>query len=411
MTQPSFDIIVFGATSFAGQIVNRYLLDTYGIGNGVSWAIAARSEEKLLRVREELGESAAFLATIVADAEDEAALTAMCKKTRVVISTVGPYDLYGSTLVKVCAATGTDYCDLTGEIRWVRRMAELYGASAAASGARIIHSCGFDSLPSDMGVYFLQQQAMSSYGEYCWRVKFRAQAASGAFSGGTVATMLNENKVLAANPELAQELENPYYICPPAYKNNTPQHRVTSAEYDEDFESWIAPFIMAAINEPVVMRSNAQAANRYGEDFTYNEAMITGPGVKGRMIAATVSGLMKAFTAGTQNTLMRGLLERYLLPSPGEGPSQEAQEKGFYDIRLFGETKGGQQLVVQVTGDRDPGYGSTAKMLAEAGICLAQDISKAECGGGSWSPATVFGQQFIDRLCSKAGMSFEIFED
>ena len=410
MKQPAFDVVVYGASSFAGQIVVNYLLQTYGLDSSLRWAAAGRSQSKLEAVRESLGKQGRKLELRIADAADEPALHALCAQARVIISTVGPYDLYGSTLLKVCAETGTDYCDLTGEARWVKRMSDAYHDTACASGARIIHSCGFDSLPSDMGVFFLQQCAMQQFGEYCTRVKFRAKAADGSFSGGTVATMLNENKVLAENPGLEKELENPYYICPRGYRNSTPQHRVNSAEYDDDFNCWIAPFIMAAINEPVVFRSNATANHPYGKDFTYNEAMLTAPGFKGRLVASAIAGAMKGFMAATRNDLLRGLLARHVLPAPGEGPDAAAQEKGFYDIRIFGETKSGQQLMVKVTGDRDPGYGSTAKMLAEAGICLAMDIPKEQHGGGSWSSASVFGQEFIDRLCSNAGMTFELLE-
>ena len=410
MKTPEFDVVIYGATSFAGQIVTQYFFQTYGLSQAVNWAMAGRSLEKLTSVRAELGAGAVSVPIIVADAEDETALKAMCEQARVVISTVGPYDLYGSTLIKACVETGTDYCDLTGEIRWVRRMTELYDAKARETGARIINSCGFDSLPSDMGVYFLQQKSLERFGEYCTRVKFRAKAADGAFSGGTVATMLNETKVLAANPALEQELANPYYICPAGYSNNTPQHPVSHAQYDKDFDCWVAPFIMAAINEPVVFRSNALADNLYGEDFTYNEAMMTMPGSKGKLVAKLVSGVMKGFAGATKNNFMRGLLERHVLPAPGEGPSPEAQEKGFYDLRFFGATKQGKTLTVQVTGDRDPGYGSTAKMLSEAALALALDITQEDQPGGFWTPATVFDQGLIDRLCDKAGMSFRVMD-
>jgi short subunit dehydrogenase-like uncharacterized protein len=410
MKAHKYDVVVYGATSFAGQITVKYLLDTYGLDQSVKWAAAGRSLAKLESVRKELGDAAFELELLVADAEDEAALAAICTQTRVVISTVGPYDLYGSTLIKACVEAGTDYCDLTGEIRWVRRMFEQYGEAAERSGARIVNSCGFDSLPSDMGVFYLQQHAHQQLGSYCSRVSFRAKAADGAFSGGTVATMLNEYKVLAENPGLEAEVSDPYYGCPPGYRNDTAQHRVNSAEYDEDFECWAAPFIMAAINEPVVFRSNALADNRYGKDFRYNEAMLTSPGSKGKVVASMISGAMRGFAGATKNKFMRGVLARHVLPAPGEGPSIEAQEKGFYDLRLFGETAAGETLQVKVTGDRDPGYGSTAKMLAEAGVCLAQDIGKGDKPGGFWTPASVFDEVLIERLCEKAGMTFEVLE-
>lgn len=408
MSKRPFDIVVFGATSFVGEILARYLIETYPEAGELTWAAAGRSAAKLEKLKASLGPAAAELPLIVADAHDEAALTRLCKQTRVVISTVGPYDLYGDTLVKVCAQTGTDYCDLTGEVRWMRRMLNAHEPTARESGARIVHACGFDSLPSDMGVYFLQQQAMHLYGEYCSQVRMRVVAASGAFSGGTIATLLNESKALAENPALIRELRNPYALCPPGYKNPTRQHRVTAAEFDDELGKWIAPFVMAGVNEPVVLRSQALLGNPYGEHFAYNEAVVTGRGVGGRMKATGLSTFGKLFLGATTNRTLRGLLQRYALPSPGEGPDEEAQRKGFYVLKFLGRTDNGRSMQVKVTGDRDPGYGSTAKMIGQCGISLAHDISAEEKGGGFWTPATIFDDRLLERLNKLAGMRFEV---
>lgn len=408
MNNKPFDLVVFGATSFVGKILADYLVDTYPKAGELGWAAAGRSAAKLETLKDSLGSAAAELPLIVADAHDEAALQSLCEQTRVVISTVGPYDLYGDTLVKVCAQTGTDYCDLTGEVRWMRRMIGAHEGAARESGARIVHACGFDSLPSDMGVYFLQKQAMDRCGEYCSQVRMRVVAASGAFSGGTIATLLNESKALAENPALIRELRNPYALCPPGYRNTTRQHRVTGAEFDDDLEKWLTPFVMAAVNEPVVLRSQALLGNPYGDRFRYNEAAVTGRGISGRMKATGMSAFGKLFLGATANRTLRGLLQRYALPSPGEGPDEEARRKGFYVLKFLGKTDSGRSLQIKVAGDRDPGYGSTAKMIGQCGISLARDISAEEKAGGFWTPATAFDDRLIARLQELAGMTFEV---
>src|SRR5690606_17610929 len=234
-TAENYDLVVFGATSFVGQILARYLLENYGADKDIKWAIAGRSEGKLNQLKSDLGGAAASLPVILADAADEPALRDLCGQTRVVISTVGPYALYGETLVKVCAETGTDYCDLTGEVQWIRRMIERYEAKAKESGARIVHCCGFDSIPSDMGVWFLQQQAEATFGKPCQDVRMRVKVAKGGLSGGTVASMINVAKEAGADPKLRKELANPFSICPPEHRSKTRQPSLKSAEFDKHF--------------------------------------------------------------------------------------------------------------------------------------------------------------------------------
>jgi len=410
MSEPAYDLVVFGATSFVGQILTRYLTEHVGTTGDLKWAIAGRSEKKLEDLRQSLGKSGESLPVLIADAADEASLRSLCEQTRVVISTVGPYALFGEPLVKVCAETGTDYCDLTGEVQWVRRMVERYEDQARASGARIVHCCGFDSIPSDMGVYFLQEEARKRYGKPAARVKMRVRAAKGEFSGGTVASLMNVVKEAAADPGLRRELANPYSICPEGHPYTARQPNVKSAEYDPDFDAWVAPFVMAAINTRVVHRSNALSGDAYGYEFRYDEAMLAGRGVKGRMKALGIAGAMGGFMLGAVIKPTRWVLERYVVPKPGEGPSQKAQDTGFYDLRFWGQTDDGKVLQAKVTGDRDPGYGSTAKMLGQAGICLAMDVSKSERIGGFWTPATVFNGKLLDRLVSHSGLTFEILD-
>lgn len=421
MKKKQFDVIVFGATSFVGQILCRYLLAEFGTAakpgaRKLAWAIAGRSQSKLDALVTSLGADAKNLSIIMADAEDEAALEALCAQTKVVISTVGPYALYGETLVRVCSRSGSDYCDLTGEPHWVRRMITTYGYDAKRSGARIVHCCGFDSIPSDLGVWFLQQESMRQFGAPCTEVKMRVKAMRGAASGGTVASGLNIVREATKDAALRKELSNPYSLCPPESApdfapESAPKIRQTNvrtATFDEDFKAWSAAFVMAAINVRVVLRSNALQDYVYGRDFRYDEAMLTGKGMGGHAKAIAVTAGLGGFVAAAAMAPTRWLMEKTILPAPGEGPSPEAQEKGFYDFRFVGRTADGRELRVKVTGDRDPGYGSTAKILGEAAACLAHDISHDAVGGGFWTPATALGAALHQRLETHAGLKFDV---
>jgi len=410
MKSPSRDLTVFGATSFVGQILARYLFAQFGAHDGLKWALAGRSEQKLQRLRTSLGPKAARLPIVVAEAADADALEALCGQTRVVISTVGPYALYGEPLVKACAETGTDYCDLTGEVQWIRRMIHAYEKTARKSGARIVHCCGFDSIPSDLGVHFLQQQAFERLGQPCTRVKMRVKAMRGGVSGGTVASLMNVVKEASANPALREELANPYSICPEGYAPEVRQPNVTSTQFDADFDAWVAPFVMSAINTRIVQRSNALSKQAYGADFTYDEAVLTGRGLKGRLAATGMTAGLAGFMVAGAIPPARWALERFVLPAPGEGPSAEAQKSGFFDLRFIGRTADGRSIRTRVTGDRDPGYGSTAKMLGQAGACLAQDLSESDVKGGFWTPATIFGDRLIARLIKHSGLTFEVLD-
>ncbi|TJY62260.1 saccharopine dehydrogenase [Sinimarinibacterium sp. CAU 1509] len=410
MTDTPLQIVVFGATSFVGQILSRYLFNRYGNNGELRWAIAGRSHAKLAQLRSSLGAGAESLPIIVADAADESALEAMCASTRVVVSTVGPYALYGSPLVGVCAHSGTDYCDLTGEVQWIRRMIDAHEATARASGARIVHCCGFDSVPSDMGVHFLQRESMRVHGQPCTRVKLRIKAMRGGASGGTVASLMNVVREISADPEVRKLMVDPFAVCPDRGKGRPKQPEVRFSEFDPDCGSWLGPFVMAGINTRIVHRSNALSGDAYGHDFVYDEAMMTGPGSKGRMAAAGIALGLGGFVAAAMLPPARWVLERYVVPKPGEGPSPEAQANGFYDFRFYGHTADGQTVKVKVTGDRDPGYGSTAKILGEAAACLARDISKQDCVGGIWTPATAMGDRLIERLRAHAGLTFTVLD-
>lgn len=401
------DLVVFGATSFVGQILCRYLADRHDADAGVRWAVAGRSASKLEALRSRLGTAGMMVEPIVVDAADEAGLRRMCHVARVVVSTVGPYALRGEQLVKVCAESGTDYCDLSGEVQWIRRMIDRYGAAARASGARIVHCCGFDSIPSDLGVWFLQREAQAAFGRPCSRVKLRVRAARGGFSGGTVASLLNVVKEAEADPAVRSELANPYSLCVESPGGGVRQPSDTAITFDEDFASWTAPFVMSGINTRVVHRTNALLGYSYGRGFVYDEAVLTGKGLRGRVAAAAVALGLGVFRLPP----VRRLLERFVLPKPGEGPSLRQQERGFFDLRLIGRTAEGQAVRVRVTGDRDPGYGSTAKMLGEAAICLAFEVPRADRAGGFWTPASALGEKLLERLRANAGLTFDLLPD
>ena len=411
MQHPRFDLVVFGATSFVGQILCRYLLDQFGTGGALRWAAAGRSQDKLQALRSGLGPGARDLPLLAADAQDPASLEAMCGQARVVVSTVGPYALYGEPLVKACAGSGTDYCDLTGEVQWIRRMIDRYGDAAQESGARIVHCCGFDSIPSDLGVYFLQRESMRRLGQPCTRVKMRVRAMRGGFSGGTAASLMNAIKEASSDPALRKGLANPYSLWPKGERRGPRQPDVKAAEFDDSFGAWVAPFVMSKINTRIVHRSNALLGHAYGTDFLYDEAVLTGKGTKGRLNATGMAMGLGAFVVAGALPPTRWALERFVLPAPGEGPSPEAQASGFFDLRFQGETADGRSLRAKVTGDRDPGYGSTAKMLGQAAACLAQDVGKDDKPGGFWTPATIFGDRLVERLEADAGLTFEVLED
>ena len=408
MNQTQHHAVLFGATSFVGQILTRYMFERHGANGEFRWAIAGRSTQKLAQLRDALGDGARDLPMIVCDAADEVALRSLCATTRVVVSTVGPYALFGSPLVKVCAETGTDYCDLTGEVQWIKRMIDAYEPAAKKSGARIVHCCGFDSLPSDMGVHVLQQHALKTYGEPCTSVRLGVKKLKGEFSGGTVASLINVVREISKDPSLRKLFTNPYILCPGQGKDGVKQPEVNFIGYNADANSWLAPFIMAGINTRVVHRSNALLGHAYGKDFTYDEATMTGPGFAGRARAVAMASGMAGFMVGVALPPTRWVIENYVLPKPGEGPSPEAQANGCFDSRLYGTTASGKTVKVKVTGDRDPGYGSTSKILAETALCLLQDMDRAALPGGVWTPGAAMGLTLVRRLHERAGLTFSI---
>ncbi len=402
-TDRPFDLVVFGATSFVGQILCTHLVDRHGTDGPLRWAIAGRSEAKLAEVAAATG---AGVERIVANAGDAGAMADLAARTRVVATTVGPYARYGSDLVAAAAAAGTDYCDLAGEPQWMQRMIDAHHDTAAASGARIVHACGFDSIPSDLGVWFTQQQAHERFGEYCRRIAMRVRGLKGGASGGTIASMMNVMDEVADDPAIRKVLANPYALAPEGMRRGVDQPNVTIPQHDEASGQWVGPFVMASVNTRVVHRTHALLGRPWGDDFRYDEAMLMGEGPLGAAKAAALAGGLGTFMGAAAIGPVRNML-RKVLPQPGTGPSPEAQEAGYFNLRFYGETSSGRTIRTKVTGDRDPGYGSTAKMLGEAAATFL-DVDRSAVPGGFHTPATAFGDVLIERLVAHAGLTFTV---
>lgn len=403
MSAQEFDVVVYGATGFTGKLVAEHLMRTYGAEGDVRWAIAGRDEEKLKAVRTEIG-APYSLPIIVAGAKDSNALDAMAHRARVVITTVGPYQLYGEGLLAACAKAGTDYVDLCGEPNWMAAMIAKYEKTAKESGARIVFSCGFDSIPFDCGVWFLQQEAKQRFGQPLRDVRGRVRKMKGTFSGGTMASMLATFEAVKRDPSIATQMTDPFALSP---QRLAPQPNGDEVTEDADINSWSAPFVMASINTKNVHRTNALAQYAYGRDFTYSEMMLTGPGAKGKQRAKSAQG-----ASNMQRTLLgfaptRMLLTQFVLPKPGQGPDKEQRETGMFDVLYVGAAADGRTLRASVCGDKDPGYGSTSKMISEAALTL-NDTSRQTTPGGIWTPSAAMGDALIARLQEKAGLTFKL---
>ena len=430
------DLVVVGATGFTGSLVAEYLCKRYGTDADLRWAIAGRNGDKLEAVKERIGGAAESLPVVIADSLDDDAMRQLAARTRVVLTTVGPYALFGSALVAACAAAGTHYCDLTGEVQWVRRMIDQHHEQAKATGARIVHCCGFDSIPMDIGAWNLQQEAMDRHGSYCSSITLLVRAMKGAASGGTMASMMNIMREARADRDVARLLARPYSLNPDPSERGLdhgdqlkiaviaidPTRRKTGGSllgdrirmnainhaniYMRSLETWTAPFVMASVNTRVVRRTHALLGYPWGRDFRYHEAVRTGPGpagwVRASSITAGLGGLVTAASFGWS----RNLLEQFVLPKPGTGPDAAAREAGFFKLEQIGTLPNGMRVRGRISGDRDPGYGSTSKMVAEAGVCLAMD--EPALPGGVLTPAAAMAESLLKRLEANAGLSFEV---
>ncbi len=387
MSDREFDVIVYGSTGYTGRLVAEYLANRNADGAGINWAMAGRSQDKLENVRDEIG-APADTPLVVADASDPASLDAMTSRAKSVITTVGPYQHYGDALVDSCVKNGTDYADLCGEPNWIHAQIEKHHEAAKKSGARIVCSAGFDSIPFDLGVHQVQKHCQEKFGKSAPRVKGRMRAMQGAASGGTVASMNATMAAAQKDPGLIALLTNPFALADGFQGPEQPAG--TQPAYDERLDSWNAPFIMAPINTKNIHRTNYLLGHAYGEDFVYDEMVMTGPGEKGEAIAREMASTPQ-FGAGSDI-------------KPGEGPTKEERENGFYDAVFFAEFPDGNGAVLSVKGDRDPGYGSTSKMIAETALGLVETPGE----GGVMTPAAALGDKLVDRLQANAGLTFTV---
>jgi len=395
-----FDVIVWGATGFTGRLAAEYLNARHPAGGNVRWAMAGRNAGKLGEVAEAIGAGAIPLVT--ADADDLKSLGEMARRTKAIITTVGPYQKYGAPLVEACVAAGTDYVDLSGEPPFMRRMIDQYSEQARETGARIVHSCGFDSIPFDLGVLYVQELAKEQWGAPAREVNGRVMAVKGGASGGTIASALATIENIG-DPFVRRTMRDIYSLAPDDDAKRPRQPDMNTPHYDRDAKKWVAPFVMAAINARNVHRSNMLMDYAYGEDFRYSE-MMAAPNAPA---AFAITGGMGAGAGALLFPPSRALLKNTVLPKPGDGPSERQRETGFYKILFVAKNDDGETVNAIVKGDRDPGYGSTSKMIAEAALCLALDVSREETPGGVWTAAAAMGEKLIARLEEHAGLTFE----
>jgi short subunit dehydrogenase-like uncharacterized protein len=405
-----FDVVLWGATGFTGRLTAEYLTRNHGVGAALRWAIGGRSRDKLERVRDGLAAidpGARELPLLLGDGGDRASLDALARQTKVVLSTVGPFSLHGRELVAACVEAGTDYCDSTGEPQFVRAMIDAHHERARMTGARIVHCCGFDSVPSDLGTLMVQAYARDEHGSACSEVRHYVSLRGGGLSGGTVASMVALMDEASKDDRVRKLLANPYSLDPDRGDRGPDGHDPRGVAWDEDLQRWTGPFVMAAINSRVVRRSNALLGYAWGRDFRYREGMSFRSGPQGWMKAATMSvGVAAAFGIMAVPPLRRVIARR--LPAPGEGPSKEQRDRSSFVSRFVGVLEGsGGRVRGEVKGVGDPGYDETAKMLGESALCLARDRDSTRTEGGVLTPASCLGMTLIDRL-RKAGMTFDV---
>ena len=381
-----YDFIVYGATGFTGKLVVEYLVERY-LGNPeIKWALAGRNLEKLKSVAKSKNVPDE-ICLFTADSNDKTSVENLVSKTRCILTVVGPYQLYGNNIIESCAKSGTDYVDLCGEPGWMHEKINELSDISKESGSRIVFSCGFDSIPFDLGVLFLQNEIIKRFNKPAPNVRGRVRAMNGEFSGGTAASLGATMSALKEKPELFAVLANPFalsngFIGPDQPADNKPV-------YDEKLDSWVAPFFMAPINTKNIRRSNLLMDHIYGENFCYNEMWIQGTGDEGKAAADFIS---------KSNPLSNA-------PQPGEGPSRESRENGNYDLLFCGDIDD-KSIHVSVTGDMDPGYGSTSKMITESAVCLVKECDDLK--GGIYTSASSMGTKLIERLQDNAGLTFKL---
>ncbi|MDC0936981.1 saccharopine dehydrogenase NADP-binding domain-containing protein [Pirellulales bacterium] len=405
-TKLEFDIVLWGGSSFVGKLVAEHLHKTYGVEGQIRWAIGGRNQRKLEDTRAWLGAGAEELPIIVGDARDRQFLGAMVESTKVVLSTVGPYAIYGEELIEACAASGTDYCDLAGEIPFIQQMIDRHAVQARNSGARILNCCGVDSLPSDLGARSLNEMAQKQFGCGLAHVTNEVKTFKGRFSGGTISSLGGMHNDAARDDKVAAILDNPYAICPPGRRSGVAQPDIAAVRRSPS-GTWLGPFFMAIVNTRVVHATNAHLDYPYGTDFTYDEGWDVGSRRAASLLALVSRMFYRAYRFGP----MRAFLNATVLPKPGKGPSRKSREEGEFEFHLIARTRSGHRLMLAVSGDRDPGYGSTSPMIGEVAVCLARDLPKSALPGGFWTPGAAIADKIIPRLIENAGMKFDLITE
>jgi short subunit dehydrogenase-like uncharacterized protein len=393
------DVVVFGATGFAGRLVAGYLAGH--APGGVRVGLAGRSQRRLADVRAGLGAAAAGWPLLVADSADPASLAALARAARVVVSTVGPYQARGLGLVRACAEAGTDYADLTGEVLFIRDSIDHCHDAAARSGARIVHCCGFDSVPSDLGVLLLHLAARADDAGDLQDTTLVVTALRGGISGGTLASLIGQQEEVRASAVRRQIVQDPYALSPDraAEPSLGDEHDLSRGTYDGDLRMWMGPFAMAGINTRVVRRSNALQGWAYGRRFRYREVTGFSASPAAPLLAVMTGAGLKAAQAGREFGPSRALLGR-LLPAPGQGPGEKTRRTGYFRMQIHTRTSAGVRYLAAIEAQGDPGYAATSVMLGEAALCLALDRDQLPGRAGVLTPATAMGAALAGRLRS-----------
>ena len=401
-TERQYDIVVWGATGVAGRLVAEYLTEQYD-PDAVALAIAGRNEERLDAVATDLtaGNEWDDVPILLGDATDPESLREMAERTAVVCTTVGPYTAYGTPLVEACIDAGTDYCDLTGEVNWIRETVDRFHDAAVEAETRIVHSCGFDSVPADIGTALVQSFAREEFGAPCETVRIYVEGGSGGVSGGTLASFGELFEAAADDPAVRRALANPYSLAPPGEREGVDPGEQRRPRRDPLRGGWTAPSPMAPVNERVVRRSNALLNYPWGREFRCSEVIPTGRGLRGAATAGAIAGGLGLFSAAMAVGPLRSGIQEYVFPDPGEGPTSEETEQGYFTVRVLGRgTADDDPFTVEAEfgADWGPGYGATARMLGEAGMCLLEDDTDSPLSGGVLTPASAIGTPLADRL-------------
>ena len=398
--QKKLDLIIWGATGFTGQLVCEYIANSYN-SKDLNWTIAGRNEGKLLKLKDRLNIKNSIL---IGNSNDKFSLEKICGKTKVICSTVGPYALYGTNLIHACIKMKTNYCDISGETQWIRKIIDTFHDKAKNQKIKIVNSCGFDSIPSDMGVYFCQLNYFKENGIYANEINMRVAGTKGGFSGGTYNSLTNVIHEASLNKSVSKILNNPYGLNPINEQNGPDKKDLKSVEYDNEAKSWIAPFVMAGINTKIVRRSNALLNYKYGKFFLYSEAVLVGNGILGK-IKGYLSLIPILMVIQKKGSIIKRIVDLFV-PKAGQGPSKKQRENGFFSLKFY-FSNNQRKYVAKVTGDLDPGYGSTSKMLAECAICLALDDPLNE-NYGVITPSVAFEENILERLQNNAGLEFSM---